>query len=312
MTNAVRAFLIVVAAAWCSCLSGCAVPLAPPTFESGVATALRSATWQHEEVAAGISLRTTRLPSLFDSPQSLCVLQIEGPITAGALRVVAPDPFARERTSQMASDHGAVAAVNGGFFDVKNGTPLDLLIQGGRLRMQQGERHDAAFGIDAGGRVAIGRRDPGGWPGMIDARGAWPLLLAGGDVCRPGGFSKSDRRHPRTAMGIVATGSGEDIIFVTVDGRTGQAAGMTLLELACVMQALGCRDALNLDGGGSTTMWVKGRGIVNHPSDNGRFDHKGERKVSDAVLLFAPAAAASTFPRRRAVGLARRRSRATN
>jgi len=293
MTPTLRAFLIIVGAAWCSGLSGCAVRRATSTFESDLGAALRTATWQQEEVASGVSWRAAQLSSLFDSPQSLCILQIDGPIKVGALRAVAPDPFARELTSRMASEHGAVAAVNGGFFDMRNGTPLDLLIQGGELRMQQGERHDAAFGIDAGGRVEIVRRAPGGWPGMTYARGAWPLLLAGGEVCKPNGFGKNDRRHPRTAMGIVANGSGEDIILVTIDGRTKQAAGMTLLELAQVMQALGCRDALNLDGGGSTTMWLQGRGVVNHPSDNGRFDHKGERKVSDAVLIFAPSTSAS-------------------
>lgn len=337
MISALRAILVLVGAACCSCLSGCAVPPGSVTVESALAAALRTATWQHEQVSAGISWRTARLPTLFDSPQSLCVLQIHGPIEVGTLRAFAPDPFARDFTSRMASEQGAVAAVNGGFFDMRNGTPLDLLIQGGELRMKQGKRHDAAFGVDVSGRVEITRRAPGGWPGMTCARGSWPLLLAGGEVCRPDGFGKNDRRHPRTAMGIVATGSGEDILLVTVDGRTKQAAGMTLLELARVMQALGCCDALNLDGGGSTTMWVQGRGVVNHPSDNGRFDHKGERKVSDAILLFAPITSASAggraiaaqatpsvcnrAPRRmaragtplvRAVGIVRHRSRTAN
>jgi len=63
---------------------------------------------------------------------------------------------------------------------------------------------------------------------------------------------------------------------------------MTLHELTFVAQMLGCKDAVNLDGGGSTTMYVKGQnedGVVNYPCDNKQFDHKGERAVSNVVMI---------------------------
>ena len=59
---------------------------------------------------------------------------------------------------------------------------------------------------------------------------------------------------------------------------------MTLNEVAELMQLLRCKDAVNLDGGGSTTMWISGKpfnGVVNMPRDNKKFDHEGERAVSD-------------------------------
>jgi exopolysaccharide biosynthesis protein len=69
-------------------------------------------------------------------------------------------------------------------------------------------------------------------------------------------------------------------LLVTVDGRRpGWSAGVTLREGARVMRSLGARDALNLDGGGSTTMAVRGR-TVNYPSDP-----TGERPVSDAIVV---------------------------
>ena len=78
-------------------------------------------------------------------------------------------------------------------------------------------------------------------------------------------------RHPRTLLGW--TGDG-DVLLVTVDGRqTGRAEGMTLAEAARMMVRLGATDALNLDGGGSTTFVHKGK-VLNRPSDravnNGR------------------------------------------
>jgi hypothetical protein len=84
-------------------------------------------------------------------------------------------------------------------------------------------------------------------------------------------------RHPRTMAGVRRDGS---LLLVTVDGRRpGWSAGVTLQEGARVMRSLGARDALNLDGGGSTAMAVRGR-RVNLPSDPG-----GERPVSDAILV---------------------------
>ena len=79
------------------------------------------------------------------------------------------------------------------------------------------------------------------------------------------------------------------MLLLVVDGRTRQSEGMTLDELSATLRWLGCRDALNLDGGGSTTMYVNGypdNGIVNHPSDNGLYDHKGERGVSNILFLY--------------------------
>jgi exopolysaccharide biosynthesis protein len=51
------------------------------------------------------------------------------------------------------------------------------------------------------------------------------------------------------------------------------------------MLALGCRSAVNMDGGGSSTAWVNGNGVVNHPTDNGLFDHQGERGVATVFTI---------------------------
>jgi exopolysaccharide biosynthesis protein len=92
-------------------------------------------------------------------------------------------------------------------------------------------------------------------------------------------------RHPRSAAG---SRNSKKVILLTLDGRTGEAAGMTLTELAELMMLLRCRDAVNLDGGGSTTMWIRGKpfnGVVNMPCDNKKFDHLGERAVSDILVI---------------------------
>ena len=84
-------------------------------------------------------------------------------------------------------------------------------------------------------------------------------------------------RQPRTLVGVRGDGR---LLLVTVDGRRpGWSAGVTLLEAARLMRSLGARSALNLDGGGSSSMVVRGE-LVNRPSDP-----TGERPVSDGVFV---------------------------
>ncbi|MBP3533181.1 MAG: phosphodiester glycosidase family protein, partial [Alistipes sp.] len=61
--------------------------------------------------------------------------------------------------------------------------------------------------------------------------------------------------------------------------------GMTIGELAKVCRWLGLTDAINLDGGGSCTLWCREAGILNHPYDNKRYDHDGERAVSSCIVV---------------------------
>ena len=87
----------------------------------------------------------------------------------------------------------------------------------------------------------------------------------------------ADARHPRTMIGTDASAA---IWLIVVDGRQPSLSlGMTLPELRGLAERLQLTNALNLDGGGSTTMWIAGR-VVNSPSDAA-----GPRKVSDALLV---------------------------
>ncbi len=89
----------------------------------------------------------------------------------------------------------------------------------------------------------------------------------------------TETRHPRSGVGFSRDGS--TVYFVTVDGRQQSSVGMSLIEFGDLMIELGCYEALNLDGGGSTTMVVQGK-VVNLPSDA-----NGERPVANALLLIS-------------------------
>ena len=156
---------------------------------------------------------------------------------------------------------------------------------------------NSGVAITAGGAVSVIPMPGGGW--VNDA--THPDIMANGPMLTNGGVtptatfnsigSHCTSRNPRSAVGVTADNR---LILVVVDGRTEDAAGMTCQELADLMLALGCPDSINMDGGGSTTLWGRGQlynGVLNFPSDNGAYDHLGERACSNAVAVVAPTTA---------------------
>ena len=102
------------------------------------------------------------------------------------------------------------------------------------------------------------------------------------EVLDHGGVSGLSRQ-PRTAIGATADGK---LVVLVCDGRNKRGSkGFTLPELADKLISLGCTEAVNLDGGGSSTLWTAQEGVLNHPYDNRRFDHEGERGVPNCIVV---------------------------
>jgi hypothetical protein len=125
------------------------------------------------------------------------------------------------------------------------------------------------------------------WPGVLDTIGGNPDVVEDGRLaageCSGSYFCL---RNPRTGVGVTEDGK---VLFVTVDGRQKKSKGMTLDEFGRLFQSLGATWALNLDGGGSTTMVVRGD-IVNFPSGG------YERAVGSALLILPGADEAEPEP----------------
>jgi hypothetical protein len=158
---------------------------------------------------------------------------------------------------------------------VANGT-LVLVAQGAQIPKLAALRPGDTVRLDL-------RTDGFDWESVENAVGGGPFLLRGGEIAtdwKEQGFNEafSLKRHPRTAIGLTPQG---DVWLVAIDGRQPMSVGATLEETARVLLRLGCRDAINLDGGGSTALNLLGV-TVNRPSD-GR-----ERPVANAVAIFGP------------------------
>jgi hypothetical protein len=248
-------------------------------------------TWHERVVAPGVLWRKKVYSSQFGGPQTVNVLEVE--TTDPAVQVKpwwAAGACATVRAKGQG--YGAIAALNGGFFDTANSPAacpsLDLVKIDGVVKS-----YNHLTGADqptlglSPAEVATIAPWPANhdWAEMPNALGGYPNLLTDGQIDVWPAATSIAGKNPRTAVGVQADGT---LLLVVVDGRTEAGIGMTFDELAEYMAWLGAVDAANLDGGGSTTLWIAGQsinGVVNHPSDNGEADHWGERPVSDGLLV---------------------------
>lgn len=187
-------------------------------------------------------------------------------------------------------------ALVGGFYQRPDLTPLGELQTGGLARRH--EPFAAPFGdvraclhVD-GPAVTIARRDDLPAAPAGDLLQAGPLLVRGGApvLGDEEGFSAGSHqfdsditagRYPRAAIGVTRRG---ELLAVACDGRADDEAGLTMAELAEAMAALGAMQAMNLDGGGSTSLICGGR-LRNRPREAHGVVLSGGRAVPTAVVF---------------------------
>lgn len=255
--------------------------------------AIVSAQWKIESPQKGIIHKYVSIPQLYQVPQSISLIEIDP--GAGLKVGVAVSDKMRE-TSRMASEQGAIAAINGSYFDMKRGNSVcflkvDRQVVDTTTLGEFARRVTGAVSIRKGKMKIISwnrqiEKQYKGKKGIVLASG--PLMLKDGRYCDWSLCEKDFIRtkHPRSAVALTKDGK---ILFITVDGRFPKhAGGVSIPELAHLIRILGGKDAINLDGGGSTTLWLSGapdNGIVNYPCDNKRFDHRGERTVPNILYI---------------------------
>jgi len=225
--------------------------------------------------------------------------------------IVPVKALTRETVLTLAKQHGASAAVNGGFWKL-NGDPAGILKINSSWYGTPLKPRGAIGWSSNHSRVCIDRvltnyqlsdcpegreievipfsTSAENWSEFEHIVGGTPVLVKAGKVIED--FSPEQilqsflvHKHPRTAVGIKETG---EWIFVVVDGYWLRLiGGMTIKKLARLMQELGCVQALNLDGGRSSTMVISDT-VINHPYGKINEEGKQVEAVSDAFLIFSP------------------------
>ncbi|MBQ7669319.1 MAG: phosphodiester glycosidase family protein [Clostridia bacterium] len=188
----------------------------------------------------------------------------------------------KDETSSIASDNGAIIAINGDFYGSRNS---GYVIRNGVLyrSVSAGSEDlviwsDGSFGIiDENEITAEELLDEG----AVQVFSFGPALVVDGEVAVSAGeeVGKAMASNPRTAIAIVDEGH---YLFIVSDGRTNESEGLSLLELAEFSKSLGAEVCYNLDGGGSSTMYFLGE-VLNNPTTNGHSIN--ERSVSDIIYV---------------------------
>ncbi len=289
-----------------------AVAVAPVAAIPRTAHAVSLHQHSHSTPYPGVTIRQYRTAS----PTTNAWAVFTDLCQAGVHIQATPTPTAFQATGDFGQAAGVQVATNGDFFKadplrvygnaVGDGVPWPA-VNTGRDPAYAGEwyaRHAGwfAFGPDfvefnhtrqtkLHDAAAVGGWSPGVYTDTAPADaislvGGFPELVVEGRVmecvnatdagCFP---DRSDMRarHPRTAMGL--TEDRQTFILLVVDGRTADSAGMYGLELAQTMAQLGAWEAFNLDGGGSSQLWVQGQGYLNDRVGNN--NGTGTRAVAD-------------------------------
>ncbi len=176
------------------------------------------------------------------------------------------------------------AAINGGFWS-PNGQAQGLAAGGGHV-WSSDEESLGFFAVGRDGRAWVSRPSDvveAVRRGVTDGVSGRPLILDRGRASDELlAFPHAEAHEPRTAVGVSA--DGHTVYLLTVDGRRGTSHGATLYEVGEVLLELGAYRALNVDGGGSTSMFVAAEGgMVNRPSEH------TERVVLNHIGVIAPA-----------------------
>lgn len=273
----------------CLAVAACVRPATPPALGP---LPFATDTARVERVTEGVWYRYLYAPS---GPWAIHVLDVD---LSRCNRLVAvkgsKSAAGRTKTTQLLArlaretiDGRVVAGVNADFFSLANGTPVGLLVVDGRKLTDPGG--ESAFGVDSSGHAWVAAGGEALARGPRYAVGGRPLLIRDSVITsdvETNGDAGFRGRNPRTAVGVAR--AGRRVVFVVIDGRQKPYSdGTSLRETASILLALGARDALNLDGGGSSTIALSTSPeppsflrIANRPSDA-----VGERPVGDAIAV---------------------------
>ena len=199
-----------------------------------------------------------------------------------------------DSTSALAEGVGAVAAINGSYFNVKTLQPVTYLwlSSSGELgrttAREANNRTDGVLAIKGSGKLSMLPADSTGYDslkGYKEIIAAGPVLMQGGKPARESwpdtGFYT--KHHPRSLVGKDARGRA---YLIVIDGRfPGEGEGASIDEVVDICFQFGMKDALNLDGGGSCALWTPETGVISHPFDNHKFDHFGQRVVPNIIYI---------------------------
>lgn len=254
-------------------------PQTEPVSTSPMEPVITDMSYQDENIT--VTLTEQRI---YDTAVYIARVQLSDP--SYLKTAFAKDSYGRnvkQTTSQMAESHNAILAVNGDYYGSRE---KGYVLRNGQLYREEGDGGREALVVQGDGTFSIVEEKSVSAKQLL-AEGAWQVLSFGPALVKEGAIAVDEHTevgqatysNPRTAIAQVDEGN---YLLVVSDGRTSRSEGLSLYQLAEILQNLGAKTAYNLDGGGSSTMWFNGR-VINEPVNHG--SKVSERSVSDIVYI---------------------------
>lgn len=249
--------------------------------------ALVGADWKWTESASGVTSGYANF-RLFDKQASISAAHY--PAKELALSIAYHTGDNCLTTSEAGREAGAAVAINGSFFNTTTLVANTFYASAGKIICNKAldTRSNGIVGIKKGGHdVDITTASTSKFSSYAstyyDVIASGPVLLQKGKVCENVHNDFNDTSHPRSIIGKDNNGN---IWMIVIDGRyAGKGEGASIEECSLICKYFGLWDAINLDGGGSSSLWTPERGVINYPCDNKKWDHAGERK--DPTIFIA-------------------------
>lgn len=247
-----------------------------------------NAKWITHQVAKGVVIKKRHFDNLMGGNQEVFVMDADLGTSGVALRFAGAEGNRKTISEFAAAAPHAAAAINGNWCDVKTNMPIQFTKINGSIRCPTIPEAQERGGIviHKTGRVSCQTRPESGWDSVEEGNvmaSEIPLLVDGKPYMWTPAYAPDynyyyKNRHPRSAIGVT---SDHHVLFIVVDGRRPDSIGASYSRMAEISSALGAVNATVLDGGGSSTLWARGHGVLNKPSDG------KERPVATALIITA-------------------------
>ena len=235
------------------------------------ATVLAEANWGWQN-RDGVEYGKASFADLYGNPQVVSIAKYS---SAAMSTTLYDKEGSTQGTNSLATETGASVAINGSYFNMSTSTSTTALwLYGNEVATTASEEFARVNGI-IGFKDGTFTIEPYSASTTSATLATWgkkyDCFVAAGPIIRRGGVSMDANiggesfygPHPRTMLGKCADGT---VYMIVMEGRMNDATGFSMDNMVALAEDLGMTDAINLDGGGSSTLWINGAGVINRLS----------------------------------------------
>jgi len=229
---------------------------------------------------AGLRYREVKKCYLFGAEQTISIMEVDPSVC----RIEFVQEEHKQTPRKIGKDNNAIAAINGSFYKVHSRKAIVSGVLKINDTIQPSLNYDyfldAVVVEDKNVSIVSCKTQDELIDNYKNVMTNAPLLVSNGEQL----LQNDVLPYARTLVATRLTDKGNQVLFIVVEGFS-KKRGMTFDQCGKLALLLGCNNCLNLDGGGSSAMWVKNKGVINKPSDRWALMFSWLRKVANCIII---------------------------